>query len=121
MKRKWRSFGEVIGLLGLVLVALYLGRPYPPGSGIHWSNLARIDDGMSRAEAVAMVGVPPQSEWPGDPAGVGPPATVTSLMWSSDECDIWVFLDDKDRVIGRHGVGSFPPSWFGRFRSRLGL
>jgi hypothetical protein len=121
MKRNWRVVVEVIGLVGLVLVALYLGRQYPPGSGIHWSNLERIDNGMSRAEAVAMIGFPPQTEWPGDPIGLGPPATQTTLMWSGDECDIWVFLDGNDRVIGRQGIGNFPPSWFDRIRNRLGL
>jgi hypothetical protein len=121
MKRNWRIIVEVIGLLGLVLVALYLGRPYPPGSGIHWSNLFRIDEGMSRAEAVAMIGLTPQLEQRGDPSGLGPPATHRTLMWSGDECDIWVFLDSNDRVIGRQGVGNFPPSWFGRIRNRLGL
>jgi len=121
MKRNWRTIGEVVALLGIVLLALYLGRPYPPGSGIHWSNLERIDNGMSAAEAVAMIGFPPQSEWGGDPIGLGPPATQRTLMWSGDECDIWVFLDEKDQVIGRQGVGSFPPSWFGRILNRLGL
>src|SRR5215213_9070815 len=44
VKRKWQIVGKAVGLFGLVLVAAYLGRPYPPGSGIHWSNLDRIDD-----------------------------------------------------------------------------
>ena len=121
MTRKWRIVGEAVGLSGLLLVAVYLGRPYPPGSGVHWSNLDRIDDGMARAEAVAMIGVPPKSEQPGDPTGLGPPATRTTLMWSGDECDIWVFLDGDGRVIGRQGMGEFPPSWLGRIRNRLGL
>jgi len=51
----------------------------------------------------------------------GTPATRTTLMWSGDECDIWVFLDGDGRVIGRQGMGEFPPSWLGRIRNRLGL
>ena len=113
--------GQTVGLLGLVLVATYLGRPYPPGSGVHWSTLGRIDNGMSRAEAVAVIGLPPQSEQPGHPVEFGPPAARTTLAWSGDECDSWVFLDGDGRVIGRQGVGPFPPSWFGRIRARLGL
>jgi hypothetical protein len=113
--------GQAVGLFVLVLVATYLGRPYPPGSGIHWSNLERIADGMSRAEAVAVIGLPPQTEQPGQPEGLGPPATRTTLKWSGDECDIWVFLDGDGRVIGRQGIGEFPPSWVGRIRHRLGL
>jgi len=121
MTRRWHIVGQTVGLAVLVLLATYLGRPYPPGSGIHWSNLDRIDNGMSRAEAVAMIGLPPQNEQPGDPSGRGPPATRTTLMWSGEECDIWVFLDGDGRVVGRQGIGSFPPSWLGRIQSRLGL
>jgi hypothetical protein len=121
MMRKRYIVAEAVCLSGLLLAATYLGRPYPPGSGVHWSNLDRIDNGMSRAEAVAMIGYAPQNEQPGDPVGLGPPATRTTLMWSGEECDVWVFLDGDGRVIGRQGVGSFPPSWLGRIRNRLGL
>lgn len=121
MTQKRQFVVKVIGLCVLALAVVYLGRPYPPGSGVHWSNLFRIENGMSRAEAVAMIGLPPQSEQPGDPSGRGPPATRTTLMWSSDECDIWVYLDGDGQVIGRQGVGSFPPTWLGRIWSRLGL
>jgi hypothetical protein len=121
MGRRWHIVGQTVGLTGLVLLATYLGRPYPPGSGVHGSNLDRIADGMSRPEAVAVIGLPPQGERPGHPAEFGPPATRTTLTWSGDECDIWVFLDGDGRVIGRQGVGPFPPSWLGRLRARLGL
>jgi hypothetical protein len=119
--RKRRIAAGVVGLSGLVLVAAYLGCPDPPGPGIRWANVDRIAEGMSRAEAVAVIGFPPQTEWRGDPVDLGPPATQTSLMWSDVECDIWVFLDSDDRVVGRLGVGRPPPSWFGRIRSRLGI
>jgi len=82
--------------------------------------LDRITDGMTRAEAIAVIGPEPQSERPGDAAGLGPPATRTSLMWSGEECEVRVILDGNGRVIGRQGVGSIPPSWFGRLRARLG-
>jgi hypothetical protein len=121
MSHKRYTAIQAVGLIGLVLVAAYLGRPYPPGSGVHWANLDRITDGMSRAEAVAMIGRPPQTEQPGDPSGHGPPTTRTTLKWSGDECDIWVFLDGDGRVIGRQGIGSFPPSWLERIQARLGL
>jgi hypothetical protein len=62
-----QTVGKAVGLFVLVLVATYLGRPYPPGPGNHWSNLERIADRMSRAEAVAVIGLRPQSEQPGQP------------------------------------------------------
>jgi hypothetical protein len=121
MTQKKYIVAEAVCLSGLLLAAAYLGRPYPPGSGVHWSNLDRIANGMSRAEAVAMIGDPPQNEQPGDPSGRGPATTRTTLMWSGDECDIWVFLDGDGRVVGRQGIGGFPPSWLGRIQNRLGL
>src|SRR4051812_34315004 len=108
MRKRW-IIAEAAVLSGLVFAVAYLGRPYPPGSGVHWANVDRVADGMSRAEAIAVIGLDPQSEQPGAPAGLGPPATRTTLQWSGDECDIWVFLDGDGRVIGRQGVGPFPP------------
>jgi hypothetical protein len=110
-----------VGLIGLAVLLAYLGRPYPPAPGGWWTSVDRVAIGMTEAEAVAAVGMPPQSEFPGDPIEIGSSDTRRSLLWSGAECDVWVFLDGNGRVVGRRGIGSPPPSWLGRVRTRLGL
>jgi len=119
--RRRLMIAGAVGLIGLAVLLAYLGRSYSPAPGGQWANVDRVAIGMTEAEAVAAIGIPPQSEFPGDPIENGPADTQRSLLWSGAECDLWVFLDGNGRVVGRRAIGSPPPSWLGRVRSRLGL
>jgi hypothetical protein len=77
---------------------------------------------MTRAQAIAALGCPPQIDQAGNPMSeFGPADACWTMMWSGVECDIWVYLDGDGRVIGRQGFGPPPPSWSRRLRARLGL
>jgi hypothetical protein len=109
--------------LALGVACAYLGRPYPPGPGVRYANVERIELGMTRPEVEAIIGLPAQHQVGGDSGQFTPNAPAdyhTALMWSDAECDIWVFLDRDGRVISREGVGGRPPSWLDRLQQRLG-
>jgi hypothetical protein len=110
-----------IAVAGVAALAAFLSRQHPPVPGVRWGNVARIEVGMSRPEAEAVIGSPPQAIWPCDSIEWAPPGTDVSLMWSGPECDIWVYLDRSGVVIGRQGVGSPPASWYDRLLRRLGM
>lgn len=104
----------------------YLSRPDPPGPGVTWANVERIDVGMTQPEVEAVVGRPPQasSRGPMPISNNSPPGYHVVLLWSDMECDILVYLDLDGRVISREGVGSGgsgPPTWYDRLRKRVGL
>jgi hypothetical protein len=123
--RYW-FLGAIFALVGFAVLCAYLGRPNPPGPGVTWANVERIDVGMTEQEVEAIVGRPPQT-WSHGPMPLSDNSPVgyhRVLLWSYMECDILVYLNREGRVIGREGVGSVgstPPTWCDRLRKRVGL
>jgi hypothetical protein len=125
-RRAYWIAGVVIALAGLMALCAYLGRPYPPGPGVTWANVERIEVGMTQSEVEAVVGRSPHTWSRGSMpiTDTSPPRYHKVLLWSDMECDILVYLDRDGRVIGREGVGSVgtrPPTWHDRLRKRVGL
>jgi uncharacterized protein YuzE len=125
-RRKYWISGAVIALAGFVALCVYLSRPYPPGPGVTWANVERIEVGMTQTEVETVVGRPPQTWSPGSISVTAnsPPGYHAVLLWSDMECDILVYLDENGRVIGREGVGSAgstQSAWYRRLRQRLGV
>jgi hypothetical protein len=120
--RVWALAAAAILMLGLGIGLAYLGRPYPPGPGVRWDNLERIELGMSMAEVEAILGRSfDQSYFAREARAITPPDTRLSTVWIGVECQVWVYLGPDWRVIGREGIGPPPPSWGDRVRSRLGV
>jgi hypothetical protein len=125
-RRGYWLAGIAIVLAGLAVLCAYLSFPDPPGPGVTWANVERIEVGMTQPEVEAVVGRPPQtcSRGPGPISDNSPPGYHVVLFWSGMECDILVYLDRDGRVIGREGVGSAgsgPLAWYDRLRKRVGL
>jgi hypothetical protein len=87
--RKW-----LIGLfaLFLVLVAALLGLVGPRSSKVTRAAFDRIEVGMTRAEAEAILGGPPGDyrTRPGGPAFEGSGGGISWDMWCGDEGEIWL-------------------------------
>jgi len=98
-----RSRNCLLLVLALVCAAAawLLFHHFSPQPGITLRNLQRIESGMSREEAEAIIGSSPSVQDP-DPfldEGLAPPGCHRVLFWSGKELDIFVFLDRNERVI----------------------
>jgi hypothetical protein len=116
-------------LLALLLTSLglflWLIRPESPRPGIIPENVERVTPGMKADEAEQLLGLkyPPRMRAAAarDAGLTVPERTVWATLYSGKECDIWVFLDATDTVLGCEGVGErcHLPGWQLRFTRRL--
>jgi len=112
-------------LLASVGVFLWLIRPEPPRPGIIPENIERVTPGMKADEVEQLLGLkcPPRMRAiSASDAGLNvPEAAVWALLFSDKECDIWVYLDADDTVLGCEGVGDrcHLPGWQLRLTRRL--
>ena len=128
-------------LFGLVTLAMFGagGWLLLPHTAITPANAARIRIGMTRAEAVAILGGPARSELEGvfapdfttgDPketaarlAAVRKATSLGAEGWYSERFAIWVAFDDADRVaaVASCPARRFEESIWNKLRRRLRL
>ena len=122
----WPMLGLLLALfltsLGLFL---WLIRPEPPRPGIIPENVERVRPGMQAGEVEELLGLkyPPRmrASYLLDSDIPIPEGSVWVVLYSDKECDIWVFLDATDTVVGCECVGKHChlPGWQLRLTRRL--
>jgi len=123
MKWRWIVAGTIAPIAGIVALCAWLSRPLPPGPGVTFANVERIEIGMPLHEVETILGGPTHAtaSGPQQITDNSPQDHHVVLLWSDMECDILVYLDRDGRVIAREIGGGKKPNWYDRMRKRVGF
>lgn len=123
MRRFWWLLA-ITGVFAAVLaVGVFVQLSSPPRPGITRANVARIQPGMSQQQVEEILASPPHAKLLGSQTAWAntPPRCASILLWTTDEMDVLVYVNQRGRVIGCDKTLSPSYTWWERVREWFGI